>query len=274
MTPIGQHMTINGNEIYYEYYKHSQSDETIVCLHGFLSSSFSFRKLTPLLIKRYNVVCIDWPPFGKSGREKRFVYSIHNLAVTIIQLIEKLTISNITIIGHSMGGQVALNIVHLRPDLVKKIILLASSGYLKKFNRSLVFSSYIPLFHLFVKKHLEKSGLEKNLQNVVYNHSIIDQEMENGYLEPFLQADIFHALTRMIRNWEGDLPEAILRKIETPILLIWGKYDKVVPLHIGQRLHQDLKNSQLIILENTGHLVPEEKPEEVMQLISEFIEKA
>ncbi len=271
MTNTGQHMTINGNEIYYELYKHAQSEETIICLHGFLSSSFSYRRLIPLLIKQYNVVCIDWPPFGKSGRAKGFFYSIQNLALTIIQLFEKLALKNITIVGHSMGGQVALNIAHLRPDLAKKIILLASSGYLKKFKRALVLSSYLPFFHLFVKRHLKQSGLKQNLQRVVYNHSIIDQEMENGYLEPFLQANIFHALTRMIRNWEGDLPVEVLRKIDTPILLIWGKYDKVVPLHIGQQLHKDLNNSRLEVLDNTGHLVPEEKPKLVMELIMEFI---
>lgn len=271
MMQAGQHMNINGNEIYYEFYKHEQSEETIICLHGFLSSSFSFRKLTPHLIKRFNVICIDWPPFGKSGKAKGFFYSIHNLALTIIQLIEKLAVKKAIIIGHSMGGQVALNIAHLRPDLVRKMILLASSGYLKRTNRALILSSYLPFFHLYVKRHLKQSGLEQNLQRVVYNASIIDKEMEDGYLEPFLQANIFHALTRMLRNWEGDLPTAVLHKIETPILLIWGKYDRVVPLHIGEQLHNDLKNSKLIVLENTGHLVPEEEPEKVMSLVSGFI---
>lgn len=270
-TNFGRQMSINGINIYYELYGHENTKETIICLHGFLSSSFSFRRLIPYLTKHYNVISIDWPPFGKSGKSKRFHYSIKNLADTIIKLIEKLGIKHFTIIGHSMGGQIALNIAHSRPELVEKLILLSSSAYLKGSKQSLIFLSYFPFSHLFVKRYLERSGLERNLQNVVYNQTLIDQEMANGYLEPFLQAEIFHALTRMIRDWEGDLSIERLKEIETPSLLIWGEHDKVVPLHIGQQLTKDLKNSSLIILNETGHLVPEEKPEEVMSHIDEFI---
>lgn len=264
---------INGNDIYYESYLQKPSAPTIILLHGFLSSTFSFRWLIPLLRKEYNVLSIDLPPFGKSGKSHSYIYSNENHAMTVIQLCEKLDLNAITLIGHSMGGQIALNISYLKPDLVDQCILLCSSAYLKKSKRSLVLSSYLPFFHFFVKRYLEKSGVEKNLRNVVYDHSKIDAEMEKGYLEPFLEERIFPALTRMIRDHEGDLPVQFLRKIDTPCLLIWGEHDKVVPLQIGKRLHGDLKNAKLIVLKDTGHLVPEEKPEEVFQLIKEYIKE-
>lgn len=55
-------------EIYFEYDRIDDSLPTLVLLHGFLSSSFSFRKLVPHLIKEYNVISIDLPPFGQSGK--------------------------------------------------------------------------------------------------------------------------------------------------------------------------------------------------------------
>ncbi len=266
-----RYITINEIELYYEFYSLENAKETIVCLHGFLSSSFSFRHLIPFLKHHYNVILIDWPPFGKSGKRKQFIYSNENLAKTIIKLLEKFARKDYSIIGHSMGGQIALNIANLRPDLIKKLILLSGSAYLKRMKPSLRLLSYFPFAHLFVKRYLEKSGLEQNLQLVVHNQEIIDEEMEKGYLEPFLHPEIFPALTRMIRDREDDLSKEDLMQIETPCLLIWGEHDKVVPLHIGKQLKKDLKNSELIILQGVGHLVPEERPIEVMQYVTEFL---
>jgi pimeloyl-ACP methyl ester carboxylesterase len=267
-------VTINENEIYYESYFHSHLKKTVVLLHGFLSSTFSFRHLIPLLKKEYNVISVDLPPFGKSGTSTRYIYSYENHSMTVIKLCESLQLKDITIIGHSMGGQIALNVAYLRPDLISQCVLLCSSSYLKRSKRSLIISSYLPFFHRLIKRYLEKSGVEKNLRNVVYDHSKIDKAMEKGYLEPFLEDRIFHALTRMIRDREGDLPIEKLHKIQTPCLLIWGEHDKVVPLNIGKQLQKDLKNSKLIVLEETGHLVPEEKPEEVLFHIKNFVNKS
>lgn len=268
---LSQQILINGNKIHYQDYQNEFAKETIVCLHGFLSSSFSFRRLIPLLHEQFHVISIDLPPFGKSGKSKRYIYSYKNLALTVIELLEKLGIKNFTLLGHSMGGQLALNIVHLRPDLVDRLILLSSSAYLKRVKLPLIFASYLPFSHLFVKRYLERSGLERNLRLVVHDQTMIDQEMENGYLEPFLQKEIFHALTRMIRDWEGDLPVEILNQIETPCLLIWGEQDKIVPLQIGKQLNKDLNKAKLIVLKDTGHLIPEERPKDVLNYIRQFI---
>lgn len=266
------HQNINGNDLYYEYYKHDSSTIDIVLIHGFLSSTFSFRRLIPLLKENYNVISVDLPPFGNSGKSAQYIYSYENMAKSVIQLTEILGLKQFVVVGHSMGGQISLNIAYLRPDLVQNAVLLCSSGYSERAKQSLILFSYLPFFHLFVKRHLAKSGVLKNLQNVVYNHSLIDEEMFNGYMVPFLDDNIFKGLTLMIRHREGDLPANIVQQIETPCLLIWGEHDKVVPLHVGKRLHKDLKNSKLIVLEETGHLVPEERPKEVYLHMKSLIE--
>lgn len=262
---------LNGIKVYYEYYPVHSSKKTIFLVHGFLSSSFSFRRMIPLLQREYNVISVDLPPFGKSGKSKRFIYSYENMAKTVIHLLEALSINQVTMIGHSMGGQICLNVAHLRPDLVEKNVLLCSPGYSKRLKPSLVLSSYLPFFHLIVKLKLAASGVQQNLRTVVYDQNLIDDEMLVGYSQPFLEKDIFRALTRMIRDREGDLSPQDLQKIDTPCLLIWGDHDRIVPLSIGRRLHQDLKNSELVVLKETGHLVPEEKPEQVFIHINNFI---
>ena len=264
---------INGIELYYEYYHHSADRKTIVLIHGFLSSTFSFRRLHPFLKQDFNIVSIDIPPFGKSGKSTRFNYSYDNVAKTVIYLIESLQLKDVNLIGHSLGGQLCLHISHIRPDFVNNSILLCSSAYLKRPKTSLVMLSYLPFFYLIIKNQLAKSGLLQNLQKVVHDHSLIDDEMMSGYLQPFLEEDIFRALTRMIRDRENDLSGQQLKEINTPCLLIWGEHDRVVPVSVGNRLHHDLKNSELIVLKETGHLVPEERPEDIYTHIKNFVLK-
>lgn len=263
--------TINGIEIFYEHYHHPTSKETVVLIHGFLSSLFSFRHLVPLLKERFSIVSIDLPPFGKSGHSHKFQYTFKNIALTVVTLLDTIGIPDYHLVGHSMGGQIVLNILHHFPAHAKKGILLCSSGYSKRAKQSLILASYIPFFYLMIKVYLARSGIEKNLRNVVYNQSLINDEMRSGYMSPFLENSIFKGLTGLLRHREGDLPSEVLQQIETPCLLIWGEDDKVVPLQVGKRLVEDLPNSSLIIFKETGHLLPEERPEVVYQHINEFI---
>lgn len=261
---------VNGIDIYYEFYP-NHSSKTVVLLHGFLSSTFTFRHLIPLLSRDFQVLSLDLPPFGKSEKSRRFIYSYKNMAKTVIQFIDYFGIKDPVFIGHSMGGQVVLNILHLMPEIAEKVILLSSSSYLKRSKWSLRMFSYIPFSPLFVKHWLARIGIEKNLQQSLYNHALINNEMIDGYLQPFLQNKIFIALTRMIRDWEGDLPVKVLKQIKTNCLLIWGDHDQSQPLQIGERLKNDLANSELIVLKETGHAIPEERPLEIYQHIKGFL---
>ncbi|RFU63744.1 alpha/beta hydrolase [Peribacillus glennii] len=263
---------IRGNDIYYERHFHSRTAPTLVLLHGFLSSTFSYRTLVPLLSKDFNVISVDFPPFGQSGKSRRFQYSYENISLTLLAFLDALGIRKCVLVGHSMGGQICLYMLKNRPELADKAILLCSSGYLPKSGRLLRYASLIPYFPKFVKRRLEKSGVEANLQNVVYNRQLIDDEMRDGYLRPFLNDDIFKALARMVRDREGDLSAKDLHALETKCLLLWGKHDRVVPLAVGRRLHGDLKNSELVVLDDAGHLIPEEKPELVYSYIKKFVQ--
>ena len=213
---------IDGIDLYYEEYIIEKAKDTFVLIHGFLSSTFSYRRLIPLLAESYNIISVDLPPF----------------------------------------------------DMINKGILLCSSGYLKPVKPSLKLLSHLPFFHHFVRYYLEKSGVQKNVENVVYDHAMIDAEMLRGYEEPFTDKNIFKGLAKMVRDHEGDLLSADLKNIQIPCLLIWGEQDRVVPLAIGEKLSKDLPNAQLVILKNTGHLIPEEKPNVVFTYIQHFVKQA
>lgn len=266
------HITnVNNVDVYYEQYLNPHANETLILVHGFLSSTFSFRRLIPLLNKDLNVLAIDLPPFGKSGKAKKYRYSYENIAMTLLRLLEKLGHHQVYAVGHSMGGQIILNMMHQRPDFIKKGILLCSSGYFPRAKNSLIFLSYLPFIDKYIKHHLEKTGVLGNLKLVVYDKEIIDEEMIDGYTQPFNHPEIFQALAKMLRDREGDLEAEKLQTINTPCLLIWGENDQVVPLHIGNRLAKDLPHSTFLMFKETGHLLPEEKPLDVYEAIQHFI---
>ncbi|MGG2094805.1 alpha/beta hydrolase [Bacillus sp. S13(2024)] len=262
-----------GITVHYELYQSffEEKKPTFVLIHGFLSSTFSYRRLIPLLAQQGNVIALDLPPFGKSDKSYHFTYSYQNLATIVIELIEHLQTKNVILVGHSMGGQIALYVSKLRPDLIQKTVLLCSSSYLSRAKLPLIYTSYLPFFHLYVKNWIIRRGIVHNLMNVVHDHSLIDDEMMQGYAAPFYDNRIFPALTRMLRDREGDLTSKELQTINIPTLLIWGEKDRIVPINVGHRLHNDLQHSHFISYKDTGHLLPEEKPEHVYEEIMTFL---
>ena len=90
------------------------------------------------------------------------------------------------LVGHSMGGQISLYVNRIRPELISKTILLCSSSYLARANLPLMYSSYLPFFHLYVKNWIIRRGIVHNLMNVVHDRSLIDDEMKEGYSAPFM----------------------------------------------------------------------------------------
>ncbi len=267
----GSTIQINGVDFYYEKFDHKKNVETILLLHGFLSSTFCYRKLAPLLANDFNVISIDYPPFGKSGKIKNFTYSYQNIAECIIKLLTQLGYEKIYAAGHSMGGQIVLSMMQKQPDLIKKGILLCSSAYLPKMKPALTYFSYLPFFDRLIKRQLGKTGVLGNLHSVVYDQKMIDEEMIQGYTDPFRDDQIFIALRKMIRDFEGDLKYDVLETINNPCLLVWGENDRIVPLNLGKRLAHDLPNAKLVVFSKTGHLLPEEKPWEVYKEIRNFL---
>ena len=119
---LNGHQPIQNIKVYYEFYPNPAAQKTVVLLHGFLSSTFTFRHLIPLLNQDFQVLSIDLPPFGKSEKSSSYVYSYKNIAETITELIKCFNLEEVIFIGHSMGGQIVLNILYFMPEFAEKAI--------------------------------------------------------------------------------------------------------------------------------------------------------
>lgn len=226
-----------------------------------------------LMEQDFHVLAIDLPGFGKSEKSKRFFYSYQNYASLIVTLMKRLDLQSVVLVGHSMGGQIALHVAKQAPKLVEKLVLIGSSSYLQRMKRSFIYSSYLPFVSWWIKRQFKKNDVEQNLKSVVYNEELIDRALVEAYRKPFEDRYFLDGLIRLMRHREGDLPSSELNTIYHPTLLIWGAEDRVIPLHLGKRLLNDLPCASLRIYEQTGHLICEEKPTQVYEDIFKFIKK-
>ncbi|MCM3718739.1 alpha/beta fold hydrolase [Fictibacillus phosphorivorans] len=268
----GYRLNVNNVDVYYEYFDHENPDaKVIVLVHGFLSSTISFRKLLPDLTKEFKVIALDLPGFGQSEKSTTFIYKLSNYGQLIIDFLDKLNVQEAILIGHSMGGQISLHAAKIAPERIKKLILLGCCSYVKRASRSLIACSYLPLFTWGMKSWIKKKDVKQNLLAVLHDSKLVTQEMIDGYSKPLNEAAFIHCLVRLLRHREGDMSSEELKKITQPVLMIWGKEDKVIPLKTGYKLKHDLPNAELVVYEKCGHLVMEEKPKEITNEILRFI---
>ncbi|WP_249872624.1 alpha/beta fold hydrolase [Oceanobacillus saliphilus] len=259
-------MLLLGNvKIYCEYILNGKPP--LVLVHGFVSSTYTFNRLIPLLAKHFSIIALDLPGFGRSEKSMSFVYSYENYAKIVAECIDYFRLKNVCIIGHSMGGQIALYTARLIPEQINRLILLSSSGYLKSANRLMILCSYLPLFNIAVKRRVTRRDVRESLQNVFYNQALITDDHIREFEGPLKEENFYKSLVRLLRHREGDLNANQLKEVKTPALLIWGEEDKVVPVGVGKRLEADLPNAKLITFEKTGHLVTEERTKEIYEQI-------
>lgn len=266
-------MVLNGVYVYYEQHGEplQAGKPVLVLIHGYLSSCFSFRFLIPLLKDHYTLFSLDLPGFGQSEKSKTFLYSLNNYGQLIIEFLQRLNIEEAVLVGHSMGGQIALQAARLQPERVSKVIGLAAAGYMGPVKRSIVLLSYLPFFHYILRLYFNKKDVVTNFLEVTHDRRIITEEMMEGYLTPLKEKAFYKSFVRFIRDREGDLPSELLNTISQPVLLLWGREDRIVPLAIGERFKNDLPHATLTVYDETGHLLPEEKPDEVALAIEHFL---
>ncbi|WP_231746935.1 alpha/beta fold hydrolase [Lentibacillus sp. JNUCC-1] len=261
-------LTLMDTEIYCEYTLNGKPP--LILIHGFVASSYTFNPIMPLLAQDFSVIAIDLPGFGRSEKSKHFTYSYENYAKLISECLDYFHFDKITLVGHSMGGQIALYTARLIPKKIEKLVLISCSAYLGPSPKRMMIASHLPFFHLFAKYIVQKNGVKDTLKNVLYDQKLVTEELVQEYGRPLEEKDFYKGLVRFLREREGDLSSEELKKINHQALLIWGEADKVVPLKAGKKLATDLPNATLKTYPKTGHLITEERPLDIYHQIKNW----
>ena len=102
------------------------------------------------------------------------------------------------------------------------------------------------------------------------NHDLITEERVDSIIRPLNAADAHRSVLRTGRGWDAARIESDAHLINHPTLIVWGENDKVIPIRNGEKLHDSILNSRLIVFKNCGHVPPEEKADEFVEVVAEF----
>lgn len=253
---------------------------TILLLHGLGSNAGFWRYNIPELAKKHRVVAVDLPGFGKSEKGD-YSYSMSFFSDEIKEFVDKLNIGKFILIGHSMGGQIAITFALNYPDKIKKLILISPAG-IEEFNRaqSNILANYLTVDAI---KSLNKKGIEFSIKNNFYNWEskfnwLIKERIElknsndfNGYAE---------AVIKSIKGMLNEPTSKKLKNLSVPTLIIFGTKDNLIPnkffhnvepVDIFRKGAQQIKNCKLQSVKNSGHLVYIEKSKKVNRIILNFL---
>ena len=251
--------------------------DPILCLHGLGANLYSWRHFITPFSQRNKLILVDFKGSGKSPKPFNSDYSIEQKAREIYNLILEENLTNLALVGNSLGGAVAmlvaLQLSKQNSDRLSRLVLIDSAGaknhlpgYLKLV-RSVLGA---PIVYLTPTKLAAKM----TLRMCYHDRTIPTSEHVEAYAAPIASPGGRHALLQTARQCippNADELIAKLNAIRVPTFILWGREDRVIPLKVGERLHQLIPNSILEVIDQCGHIPQEEKPDETIARVSKFL---
>ncbi len=278
--PDSQFIEINGLKVHYKRY--GTGEPYIILLHGFASSTFSWRNVTEPLSRVGTVIAYDRPAQGLTGRPLNGQWQGPNpygqdyQPELLLRLMDQLRIEKAVLVGNSAGGTVAAMTAVQHPERVTALVLVDPAIY----NNGPRFPAWVrPLLNspqasrlapLFVRS-IEKRGME--LLNLAWHDaSRIPPEVFAGYRKPLQVKDWDKGLWELTRAPRTYDISQHLQEIRQPVLVITGDDDRIVPTDLSKRLAGELPDASLAVMPSCGHTPQEECPEPFLQAVLPFLQ--
>ena len=250
----------------------------ILLIHGFGASTFTWSKIVVPLAANHTVIAVDLKGFGQSPKPRDGRYSLRDQVEAVMQVIEALDLTGLTVIGHSMGGGVAL-LVAMRleqeaPARLSRIILIDSIAWPQRLPFFMRVLRTPVLGELAVRLIPPRLGTLYILGIAYFDWRKIERSFIEAYAAPLRCADGRAALIATARAMiPPDIDQLITqyRDIRTPVLVLWGRRDRIVPAWVSSRLKDAIPSASVQVLDRCGHVPQEELPEMALPIITKFL---
>lgn len=262
------------------YIDEGKGDKTIILIHGLASNAGFWRYAIPELSKEYRVIAVDLPGYGKSGKGA-YPYSISFYAEQIKRLADELKIDKFTLVGHSMGGQIGIKFALMFPEKLDKLVLASPAGV-----EEFLQGQGDWLRSVMTKKGVKtttEEGIRRNLAGNFYSWNDKWEWMVEERVRMINAKDFDEFTYTVVRCVNAMLDEPTfdkIKNIKTPTLIVYGRYDGLIPnpyLNPGFTSDvfkwgaEQIRGSKLHEIDNCGHMLQIEKPEEFTSAILNFL---
>jgi len=256
------------------HHKREGSGEAVVLIHGTGASLHTWDGWTEELDDNFEVYRMDLPAFGLTGPDPAKDYTIDGYVSFVHEYVEKLGVDSFSIAGNSLGGYIAWAYAVAHPDKIEKLILLDAAGYPSdEKTDALAFKiATNPILGPLMKHITPKSFIAKNLEQVYADPSKISDELIDRYYDMTLREGNRQAFIDRVYTHHTDQSSRIA-EITCPTLIMWGDSDTWVQPENAEKFKRDIKNSELIVYKNVGHVPMEEAPEQTVKDALAFLLK-
>jgi pimeloyl-ACP methyl ester carboxylesterase len=268
--------TVHGRTV---TYAGGGSGPVLLLIHGMAGNCENWRAVIEPLSRAHTVIAPDLPGHGESAPGGGD-YSLGSLASGLRDLLLTLGHDRATLVGHSLGGGIAMQFTYQFPEMVERLVLVSSGGLGPEVSLILR-AAALPGADLFIAATAgagQRAGsvLGRGLAALGLRPSADIAEVARGYAslsEPERRSAFLATLrsvvgTRGQRVAAGDrlyLAEAL------PLLIVWGSNDPIIPVGHGEHAHETLPGSRLEVFEGVGHLPQLEEPGRFIAVLERFL---
>lgn len=255
------------------------SGPPVLLLHGFGAHSFTFRHWVAGLVDRHQVILVDLKGFGAAPKPADAAYGPGDQAELVVRLILSHDLRDLTLVGHSLGGGVALMVALRLLDRgqywrLRGLVSVAGIAYHQDMPTYIGLARRRLLGRLILKVVPTRWLIRKVLASIVHDPGCVTRAQVEAYAEPLGTVEGRRSLVESALRLLPDDLDAIVRRypeVDVPTLLLWGRSDPVVPLRVGERLQRELPRARLVVVEDCGHDPPEERPRETLEILLDFL---
>jgi pimeloyl-ACP methyl ester carboxylesterase len=246
------------------------SDRHILFIHGLGSSADRWLDIPDALSMYYHTIAVDLIGFGGSDKPTDVNYTIERFSEFILEFIEKIGLSGddrkITLVGHSLGGYIAVDFATRNKGLIEKLVLIDTSGFLK---------GPTPLLEQYLKvaKYPSYDNVRIVFEQLVSQPWKVMPVVINNFITRISSPGAKYPFESAYQNsTTTQIDLSRLKSIEDiPTLIIWGKNDNLIPIEHSNLFKQVLENATVEKIEDTGHAPFAEKPALVCEILHKFL---
>ncbi len=273
-----RHLTLHGQRIAYR--TAGDGGPTLVLIHGITSDSSVWERVMPGLARHCTVIAPDLAGHGASHRA-RTDYSLGAHASTLRDMMLTLGQPSATVVGHSLGGGIAMQFAYQFPEMCERIVLVDSGGLGREVT-ALLRAATLPgselVLPLLAASRLLDAGAQAAglLSKVGLRLGTDLEQMARGHgtlRDADSRAAFLHTLRSVVDHGgqRVDASNRLYLAEHVPFLLIWGQHDSIIPVAHGHDAHRALPSSRLAVLERSGHFPQLDEPERFLDVLLDFV---